>query len=181
MSRLVIDLLLLARGEEGLILERSKVALRELVYQAAHNAQRHTSGQHIEVSAPAEIEVSADEGRVHQILGNLIENALRHTPSGGVVRLVLRTEEGGALLAVRDTGAGIPPEDLPHVFERFYRRKNTPGNGSGLGLSIVKHLAEAHGGRVAAESTVGEGSCFSVWLPGARAPVGPAPQPVGAS
>ena len=78
------------------------------------------------------------------------------------MRLELRSHEEGALLVVRDTGAGIPPEDLPHVFERFYRRKNTPGAGSGLGLSIVKHLAEAHGGWVAAESRVGEGSCFSV-------------------
>ena len=161
MARLVSELLLLAHAEEGLILERHPVLLRPLVEEAAREAKRHAAGQHIEIAAGLDIEVAADEGRVHQILANLVDNALRHTPAGGVVELELRLHEGGALLAVSDTGTGIAPDDLTHVFERFYRRKNAPGDGTGLGLAIVKRLTEAHGGWVAAESTleIGRASC----------------------
>jgi signal transduction histidine kinase len=102
------------------------------------------------------------------VLRNLIDNALRYTPAGGRVSVTARPQGRGVTVAVADTGAGIAPEDLPHVFDRFYRADGSRARatgGSGLGLAIVKQLVEAHGGRVWAESEPGRGSVFSFALP----------------
>jgi signal transduction histidine kinase len=110
----------------------------------------------------------ADEARLEQILANLLRNAIRHTPPGGIVIAAGRAEPGAVLLEVRDTGEGIAQEDLPHIWERFYRGPQAPGRqrpGAGLGLALVKELAEAMGGSAGVESTVGQGSCFTVRLP----------------
>jgi signal transduction histidine kinase len=119
----------------------------------------------------------ADGVRVKQILANLLRNAIRHTPPGGIVAVSARAVPGAVLLEVRDTGEGIAPADLPCIWERFYRGQKQPTEdrpGAGLGLALVKELAEAMGGTVAVESTVGEGSRFTVRLPiadpGAEAP-----------
>lgn len=109
-----------------------------------------------------------DEGRFEQILTNLLRNALRHTDPGGIVAVVAAAERDAVRVEVRDTGAGIPPEALPHVWERFYRGEDArarDARGAGLGLALVKELTETMGGRVAAQSTVGEWSVFTVWLP----------------
>ena len=108
---------------------------------------------------------SVDPVRVREILGNLVANAVRHTPAGGSVTVEVGTDGGEALLVVRDTGEGIAAADLPRVFDRFHRRADS--GGSGLGLAIVRDLAAAHGGSVAVESdgVPGRGSTFRVRLP----------------
>lgn len=99
-------------------------------------------------------------------MGNLVSNALRHTPAGGHVVLSATTEAGQVRLRVRDSGPGIPEEDLPHIFERFYRgdKVRQSDGASGLGLAIARSLVEAHGGRITAENVTG-GALFSVVLP----------------
>jgi len=113
-------------------------------------------------------EVSGDRDRIKQALLNLVANALQHTPAGGKVLIALDCDARAAYLRVTDTGAGIAPADLAHVFERFYRAdksRSRAAGGAGLGLAIVKWVAEAHGGSVSAQSTPGQGSTFTIALP----------------
>jgi signal transduction histidine kinase len=112
--------------------------------------------------------VYADRTALEQILLNLVENALRHTPDGGRITIETRPDAHGARLLVKDTGSGIPPEHLPRIFERFYRAdsgRSRDTGGTGLGLAIVRHLVEAHGGSVRAESVVGAGATIEIFLP----------------
>ena len=117
--------------------------------------------------------VPADPDRLGQVLSNLLTNALRYTPPGGRITVRARghRDAGQAptvVLQVTDTGSGIDPADLPYVFDRFYRAdpsRTRTGGGSGIGLALVKHLVEAHGGRVWVESQVGQGATFSLALP----------------
>ena len=113
----------------------------------------------------------ADAGRLRQILSNLVRNAARHTPEGGIIALSVRAQPGWIVIGVADTGEGIAPEHMPHIFDRFYRvdeSRSRGGGGAGLGLAIVRELVERMGGRVTAESVPGEGTCFQVYLPAAR-------------
>lgn len=113
--------------------------------------------------------MEADEGRLDQVLTNLLRNAAYHTGPGGIVAVVAAAEPETIRVEVRDTGEGIPPEELTHVWERFYRGVDSRASdvqGAGLGLALVKELTEAMGGRVAVESEVGKGSVFTVWLSG---------------
>jgi heavy metal sensor kinase len=112
--------------------------------------------------------VMGDEGWVRHMLINLLDNALRYTPSGGTVTVCIEEVANTVVIAVKDTGAGIAPEHLPHLFERFYRAESArdrESGGVGLGLAIVKEIAEAHGGTVRVESEAGKGSIFTVTLP----------------
>jgi signal transduction histidine kinase len=112
--------------------------------------------------------VYADRTALEQILLNLVENALRHTPEGGSITIETRPDDHGVSLLVKDTGSGIPPEHLPRIFERFYRAdsgRSRDTGGTGLGLAIVRHLVEAHGGSVRAESEVGAGATIEIFLP----------------
>ena len=120
--------------------------------------------------------VLGDSDRLRQLLLNLVDNALKYTPPGGQVTLQLQKSEGWVQVAVSDTGNGISPVDLPKIFERFYRadRSRTRPGGAGLGLSIAHWIAEAHGGRLEAESNLGQGSTFRLWLP-----LAPGPQALG--
>jgi signal transduction histidine kinase len=118
--------------------------------------------------------VEADIGMIERVLSNLIENALRFTPVGGQVRVLLRRCDAGVRITVADTGAGIAATELPHVFERFYRgsrSRERPGDGAGLGLAIAREIVELHGSVLTADSRVGEGACFAFVLPAAARPV----------
>ncbi|HEX7308515.1 sensor histidine kinase [Lentzea sp.] len=165
LQRLVDDLHDLAQADAGTLrLHREPIALDDVVDQVV-NAQ-----QNREILLRAEttpVHLTADPVRLRQALGNLVANAVRYTPAGGEVVVKLFQEHETAVLEVRDTGTGIAPGDLPHVFDRFWRadksRSRTTG-GSGLGLAITRHLVEAHGGAVSVTSTPGEGSTFRISL-----------------
>ena len=113
--------------------------------------------------------IDADAMRLNQVLANLVGNALRHTPGGGTIILVGEPIEGGVRVIVSDTGSGIAGEDVPYIFNRFWRgdvsRSHEEGAGGGLGLAIVKQLVELHGGQVSVQSAVGHGTQFTVDLP----------------
>jgi signal transduction histidine kinase len=112
--------------------------------------------------------VRGDDARLRGLFMNLLDNAARYTPSPGTVSVSLRREGQMAIVAVTDTGVGIPAEDIPSIFERFYRAdksRSRAEGGTGLGLAICKHIAEVHGGKIEVESKLGAGSTFSVWLP----------------
>jgi signal transduction histidine kinase len=106
-----------------------------------------------------------DRHRVLQLLGNLLGNALKFTPRGGQIRLSARRHEGALQLSVRDNGPGIPPEDMPHLFDRFWQGAHDRRAGVGLGLAIAKGIADSHGGALRVESTPGEGARFVITLP----------------
>jgi signal transduction histidine kinase len=126
------------------------------------------SGVELQIDVEPALMVYIDPDAARQILTNLFDNALRHTPQGGSVTLTARPDAGGVLLRVSDTGSGISHEHLPRIFERFYRAdpsRARAAGGTGLGLAIVRHLVESHGGRVWAESEVGRGTTIGVWVP----------------
>jgi len=110
----------------------------------------------------------ADARRLEQVLQNLLHNAIRHTPPGGIVAVVVAAESAALVVQVRDTGEGIAAADLPHIWERFYRAdhaRQRVGSGTGLGLALVRALTEAMGGTVAVDSVRGDGACFTLRLP----------------
>jgi len=158
LARLVDDLQDLALAEAGrLEIHPEKVAVATLV-------RRSTAGMDIATEGPEDLMVMADPTRAVQVLQNLLTNAMAH---GDGVRVVWQRQDDEAMIQVIDRGAGIPSEELGRIFERFYRvdpSRSRHTGGAGLGLSIVKQLVSAHGGRVWAESVVGEGSTFSFTL-----------------
>jgi two-component system sensor histidine kinase BaeS len=130
----------------------------------AFRTEAATAGVRLDCSLAPDLPVlSADPAQLRRVLGNLIANALAHTAKGGTVGVEASPAAGGVRITVRDDGEGIPPELLPRVFERFV--KGASSTGSGLGLAIVRDLVEAHGGAVAAESTLGQGTAIQVSLP----------------
>jgi len=175
LARLAEDLAAVTRAESGdLALTRRPADPAEIV-RAAHLAAAEraaAAGIALVVDAPDALpQVSVDRERMAQVTGNLVDNALRHTPAGGTVRISCAASAGVVTFAVQDTGDGIAAEHLPHVFERFYRAdtaRDRASGGSGIGLAITKALAEAHGGRVTVESAgLGAGATFTVTLPAA--------------
>lgn len=181
LNRLVMDLLSLARLESGQeFYVHGPLRAAGLMRQAAeaHRDRAEAGGLRFEtvIGEGAEaVVVNADEEALRQVLDNLIDNAIKYTPEGGRVRVALsRPYEDEVAIEVIDTGIGIPREDLPRVFERFYRvdkARSRELGGTGLGLSIVKHLVQSLGGLVTVESRVGSGSTFTVRLPATRAAV----------
>ena len=169
--RLVGDLLLLSRLESGSIpLELGPVSIPELTEEAARAASAGAAkrGVTVHFSADDGPLIQADRMRVAQVLDNLIANAVKFSPSNGLVRVDAIWADGGWRIDVADTGIGIPPEDIGQLFGRFVRASNarTAGlPGTGLGLSIVKAITELHGGRVTVDSTLGRGTTFTVYLP----------------
>jgi len=177
MTALVRDLLDLTRLETAsgrLVLREIDVALlvEDVCNRMRPLAERH--GVDLNSDSPADIQpLVADERRLHQALINLITNAIVHTPAGGSVTVrAERAESGAVRFSVVDTGVGIPADDLPRVWERFFKTDRArTGTGTGLGLAIVKHIVQAHDGAVAASSTVGAGSTFSIEIPPGLGPV----------
>jgi len=171
LNKLITDLRDIALAESGeLRLEKKPANLADLARQAVGVRQPRAKekGVVVEIVAPQGLPPAVVDGdRTLQIVGNLLDNSLRHTPSGGSVTVRVSGPRHGLLaLQVTDTGEGIPPEHLPHIFERFYRADPArPVGGTGLGLAIVKQLTEAQGGSVAVESEPGRGSVFTVTFP----------------
>lgn len=172
MSRMVNDLLLLVRADYGgLTLDMEPVDLDTLLLEVHQQARLLSKSRHLTVVVDdiAPVRVSGSADRLKQLLLNLVQNAIKFTPDGGTITLTLRQRGPEALIAVRDTGIGIAPEDQKHIFDRFYQtdtsRQYTDGGGAGLGLSIARWIVEAHGGTIAVESAPEAGSVFTVTLP----------------
>lgn len=174
MARMLDDLLDVARLETGrpLDLHREPCDLLALVRKAAADVQRTAERHTVRVHAEApELVGELDCARLERVLQNLLSNAVKYSPNGGFVDVSLRREEAGdqawAVLAIRDYGVGIPPEDLPRVFERFYRASNVSQRigGTGLGLAGARQIVEQHGGEIAVDSQPNAGSTFTVRLP----------------
>jgi two-component system, OmpR family, sensor kinase len=168
MGRMVANLLLLAHGDDVPVVARRPVELDTLLLEVGQQAHSQAVGVMVAIAHIEQAEVLGDADLLKQALLNLADNALSNTPPGGRVALSLAVEDGHAYLAVRDTGPGIAGDHLPHIFERFYRvdtARSRRSGGAGLGLSIVRAIAEAHGGHVAVESIVGQGSMFTIVLP----------------
>lgn len=173
-ARLISDILDMSRLNLGkLPLNIAAVEIGSIIASTVATMQPQLQASHHVLRLDLQGEdfrLQADEARIQQVLWNLIGNAAKFSPSGSEITLSLRLEDGGARIAVRDRGQGIPVEFLPHVFDRFTQSdaaSNRQHGGLGLGLSIVKHLVEAHGGRVSAHSAgAGQGAEFVVWLPG---------------
>jgi two-component system phosphate regulon sensor histidine kinase PhoR len=177
LHNLILDLLSLARiesGAETFVLEA--VPLERIVAACVERRRPLVEGkqQALEVVPPENgrpVTAWADEEAVGQILDNLVDNAIKYTPAGGRILVRWWAEDDQACLEVRDTGVGIAEQDLPRIFERFYRvdkARSRELGGTGLGLSIVKHLAQAMSGSVAAASRPGQGSTFTVRVPAGR-------------
>ncbi len=172
MAGLIDDLLLLARLDEQQPLARASTDLAKIARDAVEDAQARDPGRPISVDAGHPVIVNGDEPRLRQIVGNLLENAQVHTPADAPVRVEASVRDGMAVLSVVDTGPGIDPDQIEHVFERFYRG-TPPGSGdaaprtegSGLGLAIVKTIAEAHGGTATVTPRPGQGARFEIVLP----------------
>jgi signal transduction histidine kinase len=172
LKRLVQDLRTLSLADAGeLSLNCRPVSVPELLDRVA-TAYRHQAGQqqiNLAVhSAEGLPDLEIDFDRMVQVLGNLVSNALRYTPKGGQIVLSAHAQNDAVLLQVQDTGNGIPPDELPHIFNRFYRadksRQQSEGE-SGLGLAIARAIVQAHGGSILAESEVGQGTTFQITLP----------------
>jgi two-component system, OmpR family, sensor kinase len=174
MTELLESLLTLARADEGRAdLHREPVDLREIIEEAGETGEllAEHAGVGIDIRLPSDpLVVSVDRSRVRQLALNLIENAVKYTPRGGLVSVELGSGNGRAVFTVADTGIGIAPGDLPHVFDRFWRAdsartRTSERAGTGLGLAICKWIAEAHGGTIEVQSRPGRGTTFTVGLP----------------
>ena len=174
MTELVEALLMLARADEGTApLHRETVDLRAIVEETGETGEllAAAAGVNMEVATPADpVIVPVDASRIRQLILNLLTNAVKYTPAGGSVRLQLGPSNGRVTLTVADSGVGIAPGDLPHIFDRFWRADSArtrtgERSGTGLGLAICKWIAEAHGGTIDVQSRPGRGTTFTVTLP----------------
>jgi two-component system OmpR family sensor kinase len=167
MRRLVADLLLLARADAGRVAPHQPVDLSEVVTHAAAELEPLAGDHEISVSAPPGANVDGARDELHRLVLNLMENALRHTDPGTAVEATVERRNGEVVLAVEDDGPGIPPEMREKVFERFYRGTGDLSGSSGLGLSIVRAVADSHRGSVRLEEPLdGRGARFVVRIPG---------------
>ena len=169
MRKLIGSLLELARFDAGQeVLKQLRFNFSKTISDSVEMVQTLAGERNVKiVSEIAPLEITGDSERLAQVVTNLLTNAIQYNQSGGEVRLNLAVQNGLAVLEIADTGQGIAPEDLPRVFERFYRadQSRTGGGSAGLGLSICKAIVEAHGGTIEVASEVGKGSTFTVRLP----------------
>jgi two-component system OmpR family sensor kinase/two-component system sensor histidine kinase BaeS len=174
LARLVDDLQTLSLAEAGqLPLHRVRLSAADLLSDVMTSFSSQAAEEEIDLRVEVagtenELELYADPDRLDQVLSNLVANALRYTPAGGRILLSAQPVPGGVRLAVQDSGAGIPAEDLPYIFDRFWRgdraRGRGAGAGSGLGLAIARQLVQAHGGKISTESQPGQGTLFTIDL-----------------
>jgi signal transduction histidine kinase len=169
MNRLIEDLLDVTRVEAGrLQLDRKPQDLVRAIAEAVTLFEPAIAEKSIALreEIPDDLPpASVDAARIVQVLQNLVSNAVKFTPPGGEIAIRAAAENGEALIAVRDTGTGIPAEHLPRLFDRFWQATGSRRGGAGLGLAIAKGIIEAHGGRIWVESEVGRGSTFTFALP----------------
>ncbi len=164
------DLTLLARPDaDATLLRCEPVDLRDAAQAAIRDVRllAEKKGQRLDVNLDSPLPVQGDLPRLRQVFVNLLENAIAYTPEGGEIRLAGRRDRGQAIVEVRDTGPGIPTEDLPHLFEPFYRADKARSNADhvGLGLSLASWIVHAHAGQIHASSQSGVGAVFTVSLP----------------
>ncbi|MFC1962555.1 sensor histidine kinase [Chloroflexota bacterium] len=176
LTHLISDLHDISLAESGqLRLNFASTDMVELVRRMVSNYEVNALEKNVRIKlaeATQAIEIRIDPVRMEQVFSNLLTNAIRHTPSGCSITVTIKNDEEGLAISVADTGEGIAPEDLPNVFERFYRSgsaRSRKEGGTGLGLAIVKQMVEAHGGKVWAKSELGKGSVFYITLPFANA------------
>jgi len=172
LNRLIDDLFELAQLDAGgLTFDKVPVSLSDLVSDVLERMRTLAEQRRVRLDGQVDSRVdpvTVDPQKIERVLTNLIGNALRHTPEGGRVTIDARRDDGHVRVSVRDTGEGIADEDVPHVFERFYRgekSRSRAGGGAGLGLAIAKGIVEAHGGTIEVNSRIGEGATFIFTLP----------------
>ena len=171
LTRLVGGLLLLAQAESGkLALQTRPLELDALLFEVLQEMNVIASGRvHLRMNEVDQVLIDGDRDRLKQVFLNLLGNAVQYTPQGGSVFVSLGRIGEQARVIIRDTGPGIPAEDLPHIFDRFYRaeksRTRSKSTGFGLGLSIANWIVESHGGKIEVESKEGKGTTFAIWLP----------------
>ncbi len=167
LTSLVDDLLLLARSDSGAIsLDRLPLDLGDVAAAAASSLVKPAGAKDVSVEVdPEPAIVEGDAARLRQLVFILVDNAIRHSPKGGHVRVAVRREGASALLDVEDDGRGVSPEDMPHLFERFWRASGAPSGGTGLGLAIAKWIVDRHHGSIEVSNRQGGGAHFRVRLP----------------
>jgi len=172
LSALIDDLFQMAQLDAGgLQLDRADASLADLISDTLESFSELASRQEVKLEGNADPNVDSvfmDTQRIGRVLNNLVGNALRHTPAGGQVTVTARRTASGVEVNVRDSGEGIRPADIPHIFERFYRGEKSRSRltgGAGLGLAIARGIVEAHGGTMQVESEVARGTTFSFTLP----------------
>lgn len=167
MTKIVSDLLFLAQVESGQLERQDQLSLKEILLEEFRRAQQLNKTHKIVIARQEDLTIKGDAHLLKQLLGNLVDNAIKYTPEGGTITLSLFRDGDWAILQVADTGVGIAPEHLPRIFDRFYRvdkARSRVRGGTGLGLTIVKEIAERHGGKVTVTSQPSKGSTFTVWL-----------------
>jgi two-component system OmpR family sensor kinase len=166
LCRIADELLMLSRLNGEVMVDRRKLNLRALIGEIAATVGPLAQAREIQlaVSAPEEVFVNGNEGHLRRLIVNLLDNALKFTPQGGSIEVGLKSDTNRAIIRVADTGEGIHPADLPHIFDRFFRGAGSPGEGSGLGLSLCREIARAHGGDIAAANLPQGGCAFVVTL-----------------
>ena len=171
MTRMVEDLLFLARSDSASVpLEKEPISVETFLAELAERAEAlaRERGATLATNLSGKGEIEVDQSRAEQAVLILVDNAAKYGPQGGRITLSAETRSGRLRITVADEGPGIPEEELPRIFERFYRMDKTRSRelgGSGLGLPIAKTIAEVHGGHIEAESHVGEGTRMSIYLP----------------
>ncbi len=167
MAKIVNHLLLLTEIDSGQLKQQKIVPLKEILKGEVERARLLAGNRKIIIRRSEDLTVRGDAQSLKQLLGNLIDNAIRYTPEDGTIAISLFRDGDWACFEVGDTGIGIAPEHLPHIFDRFYRvdmARSRSRGGAGLGLALVKEITERHGGKVKVTSEPGKGSIFTVWL-----------------
>jgi signal transduction histidine kinase len=172
LTALVDDLLLLARSDSGAVpMERVRFDLGDVAFEAASALDRMAEARGVRISVdPEPAMVEGDPERMRQVVMILVDNAVRHSPRDGAVTVTVRVAGKLASIVVDDEGPGLREEDMPHVFDRFWRAPGAPSGGTGLGLAIARWIVERHGGRIGVANREGGGAVFRVELPAEEPP-----------